>query len=329
MCCPICAGWHCNPMIADSYRHPGRHLRPYPPRSYAHRAGSAGAVQTRTSAFRSLRHPAASGDTARPAARSRWEMVRLALNGHPDFLGRCTRSVPQRPLLYGRHSNSPAGPNSARNNPCASYSSGDAFLQLHTWHEWKTSVRAGTLCGIATCRKDNRWATLCFKADAALQTEYQARLAPGAGALHETHLTARFSSPTCPHWKSPPPTSAAVVRDGKASLVTWCRGCRRQPHQHQLTLQYMLNTKEKTQAVALCPGRRQGTRYHRHPDTSKLSPLFECMVVASAQSTRQTKALACGLCAGNNHALERGLSLLMLMTVISSALTSSRAETTA
>jgi ribosome-associated protein len=53
----------------------------------------------------------------------------------------------------------------------------------------------------------------------------------------------------------------------------------------------MLNTEEKTQAVlsALEDVKAQKITVI---DTSKLSSMFERMVIASAQSTRQTKALA-------------------------------------
>ncbi len=53
----------------------------------------------------------------------------------------------------------------------------------------------------------------------------------------------------------------------------------------------MLNTEEKTRAViaALEDVKAQNITVI---DTSKLSPMFERMVIASANSTRQTKALA-------------------------------------
>ncbi len=53
----------------------------------------------------------------------------------------------------------------------------------------------------------------------------------------------------------------------------------------------MLNTEEKTQAVVTALEDVKALDICVI-DTSKLSPLFERMVVASAQSTRQTKALA-------------------------------------
>jgi ribosome-associated protein len=53
----------------------------------------------------------------------------------------------------------------------------------------------------------------------------------------------------------------------------------------------MLNTEEKTKAVVAALEDVKALDI-TVIDTSKLSPLFERMVVASAQSTRQTKALA-------------------------------------
>jgi ribosome-associated protein len=53
----------------------------------------------------------------------------------------------------------------------------------------------------------------------------------------------------------------------------------------------MLNTEEKTQAIVSALEDVKALDI-TVIDTSRLSPLFERMVVASAQSTRQTKALA-------------------------------------
>jgi len=53
----------------------------------------------------------------------------------------------------------------------------------------------------------------------------------------------------------------------------------------------MLNTEEKTRAVVSALEDIKALDI-TVIDTSRLSPLFERMVVASAQSTRQTKALA-------------------------------------
>ncbi|HEU0188479.1 MAG TPA: ribosome silencing factor [Gallionella sp.] len=53
----------------------------------------------------------------------------------------------------------------------------------------------------------------------------------------------------------------------------------------------MLTTKIKTQAVVEALEEIKANNI-TVIDTSKLSSMFECMVIASAQSTRQTKALA-------------------------------------
>jgi ribosome-associated protein len=53
----------------------------------------------------------------------------------------------------------------------------------------------------------------------------------------------------------------------------------------------MLSTEEKTKAIVAALEDVKALDI-TVIDTSKLSPLFECMIVASAQSTRQTKALA-------------------------------------
>lgn len=53
----------------------------------------------------------------------------------------------------------------------------------------------------------------------------------------------------------------------------------------------MLSTEEKTKAIVAALEDVKALDI-QVIDTSKLSPLFERMVVASAQSTRQTKALA-------------------------------------
>jgi ribosome-associated protein len=53
----------------------------------------------------------------------------------------------------------------------------------------------------------------------------------------------------------------------------------------------MLNTEEKTKAIVAALEDVKALDI-TVIDTSKLSPLFERMIVASAQSTRQTKALA-------------------------------------
>ena len=118
------------------------------------------------------------------SAKSRWEMVRLALNSHSDFLVD-VREVFRTDPCYTVDTLAGLRAELGAQQPLCLILGGDAFLQLHTWHEWRhlfelahivVLQRAGVL----------PLGNAMLKADAALQSEYQARLAPGAGALHET-----------------------------------------------------------------------------------------------------------------------------------------------
>ena len=61
---------------------------------------------------------------------------------------------------------------------------GDAFLQLHTWHEWK---KLFTLAHIIVIQRAGRpLGNAMQDADPALQAEYRARLAPAPAALRES-----------------------------------------------------------------------------------------------------------------------------------------------
>jgi nicotinate-nucleotide adenylyltransferase len=61
---------------------------------------------------------------------------------------------------------------------------GDAFMQLHTWHDWK---RLFKLAHIVVLQRagGSPLGNAMNNADPALQEEYRSRLAPGAGALQE------------------------------------------------------------------------------------------------------------------------------------------------
>jgi nicotinate-nucleotide adenylyltransferase len=124
------------------------------------------------------------------AAKSRWEMVRLALNGHPDFLvdvHEVFRTDPCYTVDTLAALRAEFGPQ----QPLCLILGGDAFMQLHTWHEWK---RLFELAHIVVMQRAGGMplGNAMLKADAALQTEYQARLAPGAGVLHEAPNGAIF-----------------------------------------------------------------------------------------------------------------------------------------
>lgn len=117
------------------------------------------------------------------SAKSRWEMVRLALNGHPDFLVD-VHEVFRTDPCYTVDTLTALRAELGAQQPLCLILGGDAFLQLHTWHEWK---RLFELAHIVVLQRagGQPLGNAMLKADATLQTEYQARLAPGAGALHE------------------------------------------------------------------------------------------------------------------------------------------------
>jgi nicotinate-nucleotide adenylyltransferase len=122
--------------------------------------------------------------TPSASAKSRWEMVRLALNGHSDFLVD-VREVFRTDPCYTVDTLAGLRAELGAQQPLCLILGGDAFLQLHTWHEWK---RLFELAHIVVLQRagGQPLGNAMLKADAALQTEYQTRLAPGASALRET-----------------------------------------------------------------------------------------------------------------------------------------------
>ena len=128
--------------------------------------------------------------TPTASAKSRWEMVRLALNGHSDFLVD-VREVFRTDPCYTVDTLAGLRAELGAQQPLCLILGGDAFLQLHTWHEWK---RLFDLAHIVVLQRAGGLplGNAMLKADAALRAEYTARLAPGAGALHETPSGAIF-----------------------------------------------------------------------------------------------------------------------------------------
>jgi nicotinate-nucleotide adenylyltransferase len=123
-------------------------------------------------------------------AKVRWEMVRLAVNGHPDFMVD-VREVFRSDPCYTVDSLTALRAELGMQQPLCLILGGDAFLQLHTWHEWQQ------LFGLAHIVVLQRAGGLPLgnamaNADEALQSEYRSRLAPGAQALHETPAGAIF-----------------------------------------------------------------------------------------------------------------------------------------
>ncbi|MDD2701739.1 MAG: nicotinate-nucleotide adenylyltransferase [Sideroxydans sp.] len=117
-------------------------------------------------------------------AKVRWEMVRLAVNGHPDFMVD-VREVFRTDPCYSVDSLTALRAELGMQQPLCLILGGDAFLQLHTWHEWQQLF---TLAHIVVLQRAGGLplGNAMAQADEALQAEYRARLAPGAQALHET-----------------------------------------------------------------------------------------------------------------------------------------------
>lgn len=124
------------------------------------------------------------------SAKARWEMVRLALNGHPDFLVD-VREVFRTDPCYTVDTLTALRAELGVQQPLCLILGGDAFLQLHTWHEWK---RLFELAHIVVLQRAGGppLGNAMAAADGALQAEYRARLAPGTAALHEAPNGAIF-----------------------------------------------------------------------------------------------------------------------------------------
>ncbi len=123
-------------------------------------------------------------------ARVRWEMVRLAVNGHPDFLVD-VREVFRTDPCYTVDTLTALRAELGTTQPLCLILGGDAFLQLHTWHDWQ---RLFELAHIVVLQRAGSLplGNAMANAAGALQQEYRNRLAPGAQALHEAPAGAIF-----------------------------------------------------------------------------------------------------------------------------------------
>ncbi len=116
-------------------------------------------------------------------ARHRLAMARLALQGNPDFV-LDEREISLNTPCYTVNTLAALRAELGEQQPLCLLMGGDAFLQLHTWHEWK---RLFVLAHIVVVQRagGQPLGNAMNQADAELLQEYRARLAPGASALHE------------------------------------------------------------------------------------------------------------------------------------------------
>ncbi len=115
-------------------------------------------------------------------AMHRLEMVRLALQGNPQFAldeHEIRRSDP----CYTVDTLAALRAELGARQPLCLLMGGDAFLQLHTWHEWRKLFDLAHI--VAVQRAGRPLGNAMQEADAALQAEYRARLAPAPRVLHE------------------------------------------------------------------------------------------------------------------------------------------------
>lgn len=117
------------------------------------------------------------------SAQARWEMVRLAVHGHPDFLVD-VREVFRTDPCYTVDTLTGLRTELGQQQPLCLILGSDAFLQLHTWHDWKQLFELAHI--VVMQRPGQPLGNAIAQAHPALQAEYRTRLAPAPQALQET-----------------------------------------------------------------------------------------------------------------------------------------------
>ena len=114
---------------------------------------------------------------------ARLEMARLALHGHHEFLVDA-HEVYRTDPCYTVDTLGSLRNELGTEQPLCLLLGSDAFLQLHTWHEWR---RLFDLAHIVVMQRPGQpLGNAMANADAELQAEYRSRLAPSPLRLHET-----------------------------------------------------------------------------------------------------------------------------------------------
>lgn len=116
-------------------------------------------------------------------AQHRLAMARLALQGNPAFV-LDEREIRLNTPCYTINTLASLRAELGGKQPLCLLMGGDAFLQLHTWHEWQ---KLFGLAHIVVMQRagGHPLGNAMSQADSRLQAEYRARLAPGAPALRE------------------------------------------------------------------------------------------------------------------------------------------------
>ncbi len=122
-------------------------------------------------------------DAPHAGASHRLEMVRLALQGNADFV-LDEREIRQTTPCYTVDTLTALRTELGPHQPLCLLMGGDAFVQLHTWHEWKKLFELAHI--VAAQRAGRPLGNAINEGDATLQAEYRARLAPAPDIVHES-----------------------------------------------------------------------------------------------------------------------------------------------
>ncbi|GAB4420389.1 MAG: nicotinate-nucleotide adenylyltransferase [Sideroxydans sp.] len=117
------------------------------------------------------------------SSEARVAMLRQALHGHAAFSVDVREAYRTDPC-YSVHTLTSLRAELGDAQPLCLLLGSDAFLQLHTWHQWQRLFELAHL--VVMQRPGRPLGNAIQQADTALQQAYQARLAPAPRRLHET-----------------------------------------------------------------------------------------------------------------------------------------------
>ncbi|MBI1175584.1 MAG: nicotinate-nucleotide adenylyltransferase [Sideroxydans sp.] len=116
-------------------------------------------------------------------AQQRLAMAKLAVQDNPAFV-LDEREIHRAGPCYTVDTLTELRAELGAQRPLCLLMGGDAFLQLHTWHNWKQLFE---LAHIAVMQRNGRpLGNAIEQADTSLRDEYRARLAPAPQAVHES-----------------------------------------------------------------------------------------------------------------------------------------------
>lgn len=117
------------------------------------------------------------------SASDRLHMVQLAVHNNPKFLAD-QREIYREGVSYTVDTLTTLRAELGSQQPLCLLLGSDAFIQLHTWHQWRELFELAHL--VVMQRPGQPLGNLLAKADPELLSEYTARLAPSPKVLHES-----------------------------------------------------------------------------------------------------------------------------------------------